>query len=254
MLRPRWTVEAVTARALETARASAVSGSRIATEGQAAQLLLDVIGCDRIIHTDVRMGSETRVRSGPDLDDDAVMSSGLSAFAERHPAVLSYLSPDDDGSPRRVTDVVTLHDWLNGPVYSEVFRGSGGRFQLSVVTSLTATTGSGWVLLRDGRDYTAEEVARATQLLPQMVTLAAISALKTQTTTTGPRAFTSEELAGLTERERCVLRHLSTGATAAQIARQLGIAPATARKHLQHIYAKLDVHDRLSAVLHTRSP
>ncbi|MGH3359720.1 MAG: response regulator transcription factor [Nocardioidaceae bacterium] len=56
----------------------------------------------------------------------------------------------------------------------------------------------------------------------------------------------------LTERERDVLRHLSGGMTAQQIARRLGISSSTVRKHLEHAYAKLGVHDRLTATIRMR--
>ncbi|MDO9380973.1 MAG: LuxR C-terminal-related transcriptional regulator [Nocardioidaceae bacterium] len=56
----------------------------------------------------------------------------------------------------------------------------------------------------------------------------------------------------LTEREREVLVLLEQGLTAVQIGRRLAITPATVRKHLEHLYAKLGVHDRLSAATHAR--
>lgn len=50
-------------------------------------------------------------------------------------------------------------------------------------------------------------------------------------------------------REREVLALLATGAKAARIARQLRISDRTVHKHLENVYAKLGVHDRLAAVL-----
>lgn len=56
----------------------------------------------------------------------------------------------------------------------------------------------------------------------------------------------------LTQRERDVLLHLAGGMTAQQISRRLGISSSTVRKHLEHAYAKLGVHDRLSATIRMR--
>ena len=42
--------------------------------------------------------------------------------------------------------------------------------------------------------------------------------------------------------------HVATGASNAEIARALFIAPSTVRKHLEHVYAKLGVHNRLQAL------
>lgn len=54
--------------------------------------------------------------------------------------------------------------------------------------------------------------------------------------------------AGLTRRELGILRLLASGMTAHQMGRACGISPRTVRKHLEHIYAKLEAHDRLLAV------
>lgn len=52
----------------------------------------------------------------------------------------------------------------------------------------------------------------------------------------------------LTAQERTVLGRVAAGATNAQIARDLGIAESTVRKHLEHTYRKLGVSGRLAAV------
>ena len=52
----------------------------------------------------------------------------------------------------------------------------------------------------------------------------------------------------LTDRELTVLRLLAEGETAAGIGRRLGISPRTVQKHLEHLYRKLGVGDRLLAV------
>lgn len=54
---------------------------------------------------------------------------------------------------------------------------------------------------------------------------------------------------GLTEREVAVLSHLARGLTNKEIAVALGIAPKTARNHVEHIYAKIGVTTRASAAL-----
>jgi DNA-binding NarL/FixJ family response regulator len=61
-------------------------------------------------------------------------------------------------------------------------------------------------------------------------------------------------LARLTRRETEVLALLGRGARAAQIARQLGVSPATVRNHVQSILKKLGVHSQLEAVLLARDP
>jgi ATP/maltotriose-dependent transcriptional regulator MalT len=53
---------------------------------------------------------------------------------------------------------------------------------------------------------------------------------------------------GLTPREWDVLRCLAKGKSTAEIAQTLWVAPGTVRKHLEHIYEKLEVSGRTAAV------
>jgi len=54
----------------------------------------------------------------------------------------------------------------------------------------------------------------------------------------------------LTEQEKRVLRLLSEGKTAAEVARVLRITPRTLRNHVHHVHQKLGTHNRLEAVIH----
>ena len=54
---------------------------------------------------------------------------------------------------------------------------------------------------------------------------------------------------GLTSREVEVLAWVAAGKTNAETAEMLSIAPGTVKKHLDHIYDKLDVGTRTEAVL-----
>ena len=52
----------------------------------------------------------------------------------------------------------------------------------------------------------------------------------------------------LTPRQRELLNLVAAGRTNTQIARSLGVSPATVRTHLEHIYARLHVSSRTAAV------
>jgi len=52
----------------------------------------------------------------------------------------------------------------------------------------------------------------------------------------------------LTRRERQILDMLARGLESKALAKALHISPVTARNHVQHIYAKLGVHNRAEAV------
>jgi DNA-binding NarL/FixJ family response regulator len=60
------------------------------------------------------------------------------------------------------------------------------------------------------------------------------------------------ELVKLSKREVDVLEHLSTGLNYNEIANNLIISPATVRKHLENIYKKLHVHNKMEAVIKAR--
>jgi DNA-binding CsgD family transcriptional regulator len=115
------------------------------------------------------------------------------------------------------------------------------RYQLSLVTRLDAGCSTGWVLTRSEPEFSAHDVETARLALPFLTAL-----LELADAMPGPGA---PSCGGLTPREHAVLEQLATGSPARRIARDLGMTEATARKHLTHIYAKLGVHDRLSAVM-----
>jgi len=63
-------------------------------------------------------------------------------------------------------------------------------------------------------------------------------------------AMRPEPLLALSDHEKEILRLFSSGKSAAQIARTLGVTPQTLRNHLHHINQKLHTHNRLEAVTH----
>ncbi|WP_445720058.1 response regulator transcription factor [Flavobacterium sp.] len=57
-----------------------------------------------------------------------------------------------------------------------------------------------------------------------------------------------EEIIKLSSREITILEQLSKGLNYINIAENLFFSPATVRKHIENIYTKLQVHNKLEAV------
>jgi DNA-binding NarL/FixJ family response regulator len=68
----------------------------------------------------------------------------------------------------------------------------------------------------------------------------------------GRRREASAQVESLTERERDVLRHVATGISSRDIARELGISYTTVRTHIRSLGRKLGVHSKIEAIAKAR--
>ena len=64
-----------------------------------------------------------------------------------------------------------------------------------------------------------------------------------------PAAEASEQLAGLTEREREILGLIARGGSNRQVAEHLSLAEPTVKTHVSHLLMKLDARDRAQLVM-----
>jgi DNA-binding CsgD family transcriptional regulator len=119
---------------------------------------------------------------------------------------------------------------------------------LSIPYRLEPDSQRAFVLARGDQDFPDEDYLLARRLQPLLALLERqVSVLRRA------RDLTTEmEAAELSGRELVVLRLLGEGRTAEAMARELGISVRTVQKHLEHVYRKLGVSDRLRAVLVAR--
>ena len=199
-------------------------------------------------HLDLATGTAQLRGTPTELQTEPVRDL-LAAHAGDHPIIQSYLRTDVAvGAPRRLSDVASRRDLLRTGSYVEVMRPLQIHHQLSImITRQGALTGSGWAVSRDRHDFTDDELAICgpVQQVLSMMTRRPVSHV--------PPPKEVVERTGLTPREQQVLCLVAEGHTAQRIGRVLRIAPATVRKHLERVYAKLGAHDRLLAVERARA-
>jgi DNA-binding NarL/FixJ family response regulator len=103
------------------------------------------------------------------------------------------------------------------------------------------------------KDLPAADLAQAIRAAHHGIyQLDAAVAAKVVATLASPPATTGSPLAGLTEREREVLRLVSTGATNREIADILVIGQATVKSHISNILGRLGLRDRVQAAMYAR--
>ena len=148
-------------------------------------------------------------------------------------------------APFAVSDIVSDRVWQSTEA-SVLMRPHWGRhfqFAIPIYSRATPTTFWAWVFARTGRDFTARhhQVAQLVRPVLSQVTRHHSAALQVGVDGSGPARM-------LTDRERVIMRLLARGQTADQIGRWLNISPRTVQKHVEHLYRKLDVHDRHDAL------
>lgn len=123
----------------------------------------------------------------------------------------------------------------------------------SVQMRMPGEAGSKWVLevVRAGRDFTDREVALLDALRPWLEMYEDRRALGRRIAAAGSAGVDERSAARLSDRENEILDRVAGGASNQEIADGLSISPATVRKHLENIYAKLEVTSRTGALART---
>jgi DNA-binding CsgD family transcriptional regulator len=167
-----------------------------------------------------------------------------------HPLVRYYLA-SGDLTPQQVADVPS---GLAGPQararWAELSRGHGIEHQLAIPLP-PGSEGLRWFVLGRPEAFSAERMhlARRVQKLIAGLDRQAAALRTWQLRAPQPDAAAIATDIRLTPRELSVLTLVADGLTAGAVARRLVVAERTVHKHLERVYAKLGVSDRVSAVL-----
>lgn len=202
---------------------------------------------------DVRAGS-VQILLHPAEPRFSVPAEHLAATLSDNP-IVKHWATSCDRQPRRVSDLVASSSWRATATYAEVLAPMGTEHLLGVPLHVPASGGPSYAFARSGRDFSDRDrdVAAALQValvILQRRSQALAGTLGGCPSEVPPAADPARPRLTLREREILVL--LDRGHGAQLISTKLQISPRTVRKHLEHVYAKLDAHDRLTAVNRAR--
>ncbi len=171
-----------------------------------------------------------------------------------HPLCAPGISQTGD-AVRRLSDVATVDQRTETAV--RLVRRLLGRHQLAVrLPAVEGRPARSWLLTRSGWDFTDEDLATTTVVLPLLAAAddSERPGPSDPVDALDPRVdAATASWARLSPRERQVVDLLVAGHTARRMGIALGISPRTVAKHLQNAYDKLGCHDRMAiAVEHSR--
>ena len=186
-----------------------------------------------------------------------------SSVMAEHPLVAHFQANAYSHTPICVSDLLSARQWRATRVYSESLRGLGAENQMSLVLASRGSEARAVSVCRRGAAYRTGEREVLALVRPHL--LAALRrAYARPSDHLAMRVVPHVEIvrldaldrvlhsplvatAPLTAREHEVLCLMSTGLTNRQVAGRLHLSEATVRKHLEHIYPKLGVDNRVAA-------
>ena len=175
------------------------------------------------------------------------------AFAEyaRENHLLQHFLDTRDGRAHRMSDVCTQAAFHATDLYREVYAKIGLEYQMSFVFPAQEDHVLAVVLSRRQHDFSDEEVELVEAARPNLIqalrNAREHSALRQRLGEGSPVPLRDLRAYGLTSREAQVLRHVATGGSNADIARELSLSARTVQKHLENAYRKLGVKTRSEA-------
>jgi DNA-binding CsgD family transcriptional regulator len=209
--------------------------------------LVDLVGAEAVVLSSSRgwMGEASFEVADPEIYSRELLGAVGRGWRE-HPLITSDLA-----EPRervlRLSDVGTEKQWQGGALFSDFYRPLGMGRELSAQLAWSRGASCCIAFHRGGSDFGEREATLLELLAPH---LRAARARAVTASPSADRALDPIELAtrlGVTSREAEVLALLAAGRANKQIASDLGISPHTVVRHLEHIYSKLDVHNRTEA-------
>jgi DNA-binding NarL/FixJ family response regulator len=158
---------------------------------------------------------------------------------DQHP-IVAYRAGSHDGRAVRFSDFLTLRELRRRELYQIFFRPFDAEYVMGVEFCRSPTEFVHVGCTRSSSDFTERDILLLDLLRPHLAHLF--------------RRVGSEEVGiaplqalGLSHREAEILTYVGRGKSSRAIGRVLVLEPATVRKHIERIYAKLGVHTRAEA-------
>jgi DNA-binding CsgD family transcriptional regulator len=208
---------------------------------ETVEALGELIPCDAIGYTEIDRVNR-RILDYVGNDDDGGDDDLFWHIVDEHP-LCHHHQAYADFSALRLSDVVSHAQLVRSRVYAEWFAPAGVVAELEVGLAKSRTHTRNFVLDRMHGDFSDRDVAVLQLVAPHLARIREMTQLRSALEVTGPGRL---EL--LTSREGEVLELVAAGLTNAAIAERLWISPGTVKKHLDNVYAKLDVSNRAAAV------
>jgi len=152
------------------------------------------------------------------------------------------------GRTLAISDFVSDREFRRGGLYAEVCKPLGVQAVMKVYLPTGAAAGASLVFNTTRTRFAGSDRLTLERLVPHLAQLRRNAlARRTYPALIDSTAAARMRLLRLTPRERVVLARAVAGETNAAIAAALFVSPGTVRKHLEHIYDKLEVRTRTQA-------
>lgn len=221
------------------------------------ELARELVPCESASYNEVKPGIGAIVVSDPDewLTEQSV--EVFARLARENPLVAHY-THTGDGRPARFSDFISRRRLHALTLYGELYRHLGVEHQIAFVLPSPPGEIVGIALNRHRHDFTDEEAAML-ELLRRPLR-ACYRRLVEREQLLGMLSGTeADEIAaravalGLSERQSEIMHGVARGASNAEVAVSLAISRRTVEKHLQNIYARLEVTSRTQAIARLQS-
>jgi DNA-binding CsgD family transcriptional regulator len=224
----------------------------------AIALIRELIPCESASYNEVRPGSSAIVVADPADWLTAENLETFGRFAGENPLIAHY-ARTGDGQPLRFSDFVSRRELHGLTLYDQVYRQLGVEHQIAFVLPSSPGEVIGIALNRQRQDFTSEEAVMLDLLrgplracYRRLLEREQLTALLAVYEAAKDSSAHMAEL-GLSVREVEVMHGVIGGASNTEIGRNLDISRRTVEKHLQSVYARLNVTSRTQAIDRVRA-